>query len=214
MTQLDAASILQTARQEGDLPQGWTVIPLNVKAVQRAILSWLGGAAVGIGLFVLLLVAINGSGLGFGSAIILGLLAFVGLGSLWLAIKNVALLNDRERQLIVMTPELYVQQRGAKIVSVPMGEIAHITLRGVFGGDASYTTINESDPNNAVLGFGSLFGGVRPRRPRRTPDSLAFVDARTDEPITIAEDNSFADLPVLEEILRNYVDTANRARKI
>ena len=210
--QTDIEQILATARQEGDLPQGWTVIPLHVKTVQRAILNWLGGAVVGLALFALLFAAVHDD-LGFFSVIALAALAFVGIGSSYLVVKNVLVLRDKERQLIVMTPHLYVQQRGARIISVPMDQIGHITLRGVFGGDASYSTVNEHDPKYAVMGVGQMFGGARSRRPRRTPDSLAFVDMRDESAITVAEDNSFAELPILEELLRNYVDSALRVRK-
>ena len=209
---IDAEQILATARQEGDVPQGWTIIPLHIKTVQRAILNWIGGAIVGLGLFALLFAAVHDV-LGVVSIIALGAMAFVGIGSLYLALKNVRMLLDKDRQLIVMTPEYYVQQRGDRIVSVPMDQISHITLRGVFGGDASYSTIDERNPNNAVIGFGQMLGGVRPRRPRRTPDSLAFVDTRDDSAITVAEDNSFAELPILEELLRNYVESSRRVRK-
>src|SRR5579875_3911821 len=111
-----------------------------------------------------------------------------------------------------MTQDAYVQQRGAQVIGVPMKDIAHITLRGVFGGDASYSQVDERDYRNAVLGVGQIFGGVRPRRARRTPDSLAFIDTRTDEPVIIAEDNSFTDLPVLDELLRTYVENARRRK--
>ena len=210
--QIDAEQILATARQEGDVPQGWTVIPLHIKTVQRAILNWVGGAIVGLGLFALLFAAVHDI-LGIISIILLGVLAFVGIGSLYLAIKNVRVLQDKDRQLIVMTPDLYVQQRGARIISVPMDQVSHITLRGVFGGDTAYTTIDERNPQNAVMSFGQMLGGARPRRARRTPDSLAFVDARDASAITVAEDNNFAELPILEELLRNYVESAYRVRK-
>lgn len=210
---LDAEQILQTARQSEEPPQGWTVIPLDEKTVKRAILNWIGSAIVGVGLFGLLFAAVHDD-LTFFPLFLLAVLAFVGGGSLWLVLKNVRLLTDKARQLIVMTPENYVQQRGARIIVVPMSEISHITLRGVFGGDASYSTVDDRDLKNAVMGVGQMFGGgARPRRARRTPDSLAFVDARDDSPVVIAEDNSFAELPVLEELLRTYVDNARRVRK-
>ncbi len=211
----NAAEILRTAQQpDAELPKGWTVIPLNLATVRRNLLGWVGGALVGYGLFALLYLAVRDvlTPLSL-SGLILAILAFIGLGSTWLVIKYVRLYVGRAHQIIVMTPELYVQQRGANIVSVPMIDIEHITLRGVFGGDASYTQIDERNVSHAVLGLGQMLGGSQSRRARRTPDSLAFVDTRSAKPITIAEDNSFADLPVLEELLRTYVDNARRARK-
>jgi hypothetical protein len=209
----EAAEIMHAAHQEV-LPAGWTVIPVDEAAVRRAILSWLGGAAVGIGLFALLFAATRDvHGIITLPNVLLLLLGFVGVGSLWLMIKYIRLYVDRDRHLIVLTPEAYVQQRGATFINVPLIAIENITLRGVFGGDVSYTQVDDSNPRNAVLGFGQIMGGTRARRPRRTPDSLAFVDSRTERVITIAEDNSFTDLPVLEELLRNYVENARRDRK-
>ena len=209
-----AEQILQTARETGENPpEGWTVIPVNRPTVQRQILGWSGSAALGIVLFAWLFVALYPS-FNFLTIFILIVLAFLGLGSLWLLVKSLQVLLNADQHLIVMTPDLYVQQRGAAIVSVPMRDIDHITLRGVFGGDAAYTQMNDLDVDNAVMNFSRMLGGSRSRRPRRTPDSLAFVDARSDAPVTIAEDNSFADLPVIEEILRNYVNNARRARNV
>jgi hypothetical protein len=210
-----AEEILQAARQpDAVLPNGWTVIPLNLDAVRRSILGWIGGALVGVVLFALLFVTVHDVLTPISlSSFLLVLLAFIALGSTWLVIKYIRLYGDRSRQLIVMTPNLYVQQRGANITSVPMDAIEHITLRGVFGGDASYTQVNDRDVSHAVMGLGQMLGGSQARRARRTPDSLAFVDTRTDKPVTVAEDNSFTDLAVLEELLRTYVDNARRARK-
>jgi hypothetical protein len=209
---VDAEEILRAARQD-ELPAGWTVIPLNTTVVQRSILSWIGGTVVGFGLLALLLVALGGLHLSIGTGIVALILVFLGIGSLWLVIKYARLLADREHHLIVMTPDAYVQQRGAEIVAVPMNNVAHVTLRGVFGGDASYSqSVDERDYRNAVMGIGQMFGGSRSRRARRTPDSLAFVDTRNDAPVIIAEDNSFTELPVLEEMLRTYVENAQRRK--
>ncbi len=206
--------ILQTARGDAALlPQGWTVIPVHRPTVQRQSLGWAGSAALGAVLGIALFATIAPN-FNIISLALLGMFAFLTVGSLYLLAKSLRLLLDADHHLIVMTPDLFVQQRGASIVSVPMGEIDHITLRGVFGGDASYTQRNDLNVDNAVMSFSRMIGGSRARRPRRTPDSLAFVDARTDAPITVAEDNSFAALPVIEELLRNYVDNARRARKI
>jgi hypothetical protein len=208
----DATEILAATHQDV-LPEGWTVVPLDEAAVRRSILSWLGGAVVGLGLFALLFATTRDvHGIITLPNFLLVILGFIGVGSLWLMVKYIRKYTDRARQIIVMTPEWFVQQQGDKISSIPLIDIENITLRGVFGGDASYTQVNESDPRHAVLGFGQIMGGSRARRPRRTPDSLAFVDSRTGQVITIAEDNSFTDLPVLEELLRTYVEGA-RARK-
>ncbi|MBA3823356.1 MAG: hypothetical protein H0X24_05530 [Ktedonobacterales bacterium] len=209
-----ADQILQTAHQnEAQLPEGWTVIPVNRQTVQRQILGWSGSTLLGLVLGGALLAAIYPT-FSIITLALLAVLAFLALGSLWLLIRSARLLMDADRHLIVLTPDLYVQQRGSRIISVPMGEIDHITLRGVFGGDPSYTQNSEVSVDNAVLSVGRMLGGSRTHRARRTPDSLAFVDARTDAPIMVAEDNSFAELPVIEELLRNYVNSARNARKV
>lgn len=209
-----AAQILQTARlSEEQLPKGWTVIPVNRQTVQRQMLGWAGSALVGMvfGIWILAAIYPNFNIFSIG---ILGVCAFLAIGSIVLLARALRLLLDIDRHLIVLTPDLYVQQRGALIISVPMREIDHITLRGVFGGDAAYTQRSDLNIENAVMSFGRMFSGNQMRRARRTPDSLAFIDARTDAPITVAEDNSFADLPVIEELLRNYVTSARNARKV
>jgi hypothetical protein len=209
-----AAQILQTARlSDEQLPEGWTVIPVNQQTVRKQAWGWAGSALVGAVFGSWILVALYPS-FNIFSLGILGVCAFLAIGSIVLLVRALRLLLDANRHLIVLTPELYVQQRGDRIISVPMRSIDHITLRGVFGGDAAYTQRSDLQVENAVMSFGRMFGGNQMRRARRTPDSLAFIDARTDAPITIAEDNSFAELPVIEELLRNYVTSARNARKI
>lgn len=208
---MDPDDILARARQAGDPPEGWTVIPLDRKSVRTATLGWGGSAIVGFGLFAVILGTVYNV-IGPIHIIILAVLAFIGVGSLYLMMKKVRQLLDAEHYLVVMTPELFVEQTGRHVISLPMGAIGHITLRGVFGGDASTTVVDERDYRNAVVGFGQLLGGRQNHRPRRTPDSLSFVDTRNDEVIKIAEDNTFTDLPVLEELLRAYVEAA-RVRK-
>lgn len=209
---MDAEAILQTARQPGDPPENWTVIPLNTRVVRRTLLGWIGGAFVGYVLFALLLSVVYNS-LSFIPVILLAILLFVGIGSTMLIVKNFRMLADADRHIIVMTPEFYVQQRRETIIMVPMRDITNITLRGVFGGDASVVQAQDLNVDNAVMNFGRFMGGSAHRRQRRTPDSLAFVDARTETVITVSDDNSHTDLPVLDELLHNYVEAARRARK-
>lgn len=209
---MDAEAILEKARQPGDPPENWTIIPLNRREVRRTLLGWIGGALVGYVLFGLLLAVVYNS-LSFIPVALLAILLFVGVGSTILIAKNARMLADADRHVIIMTPDYYVQQRGGTIIMVPMDAIGNITLRGVFGGDASVVQSQDLDVNNAVMSLGRFMGGSAHRRQRRTPDSLAFVDGRTEEVITVADDNSHTDLPVLDELLRNYVEAARRARK-
>jgi hypothetical protein len=209
-----ADEILHIARQPDDLPHGWTVVTLNRQRVVRSIWEWAGGTAVGVVFFALLWIAVRGIQLSIVSAILFAVFAFLAVGSAWLVVKYARLLADADRHLIVMTPETLVLQRGDKITLVPMEAIIHLTLRGVFGGDPSYSQVDDRDVRHAVMGF-NLFGnfGGGSRRARRTPESLAFVDSRTEAVVVVADDNSFAELPVLEELLRNYIENAQRTRK-
>lgn len=205
---MDPEEILAQARQPGEPPEGWTIIPLDRKSVQIAMLGWIGGAIVGLGLFALLLAAVY-SVISPIHIVLLAILAFVGFGSLYLAGKKAVQLRDAAHYLVVMTPELFIQQTGKHIITLPWNAIGHITLRGVFGGEAAVTVADERDYRTGVVGFSQMLGGRQNNRPRRSPDSLSFVDLRNDMVIKVAEDNSFTDLPVLEELLRNYVDAAH-----
>ena len=209
---MDPQAILDQARQSGDPPRGWTVIPLNRPAVLWALAGWLSSAFVGVGLFVWLLAAVWG-GVSIFHLFFLALLGFVGVGSLYLAGKKTLQYLNADRYLIVLTPEQFVQQTGSRVTSLAMTDIGHITLRGVFGGDLNHVPYSDRDAGGAVLTMNRMLGGQQGRRTRRTPDSLAFVDMRTDAVIEIAQDNSFTDLPVLEELLRSYVDAIRPAFK-
>jgi hypothetical protein len=207
---MDAETILAKAREPGDPPEYWTIIPLDQAAVRKSAFGWAFAALVGFSLFALLFFSTFAQ---FNVVIwiVLAVMAFVGLGSTWLLIKKVRQLLDANRHLIVMTPDTYVQQVGSRIVAVPMGSIANITLRGVFGGNADNLARDATVPTYGQM-VGRMFGGSQAHRTRRTPDSLAFVDTRTDEIVVVAEDNSFAHLALIEEMLRTYVDAARRAR--
>lgn len=91
----EAADILAQAHQE-ELPDGWTVVPVNEKMVRRSVLNWLGGSIVGFGLFALLFAATRDVLAPISlSSILLLILGFIGIGSLWLMIKYIRLYADR-----------------------------------------------------------------------------------------------------------------------
>ncbi len=208
---MEAQAILDTARAPGDPPDNWTVIPLDRRSVRMSILGWLGGMLLGMGLGALLFFAALPS-ISLFIWLVLGVLAFVGIGSHWLMAQKTRQLLDAARYIIVMTPDLYVQQTGGRLVAVPMGDITSITLRGVFGGLPHGGARDMAQPPSFGLMINQFFGGSQTHRTRRTPDSLAFVDNRDQSVVVVAEDKSFAELPVIEELLRNYVENALRAR--
>lgn len=209
---MDPETILQRAQEPGDLPAGWTVIPLNRQIVRQSVWYWVMGTAVGFGLFALLFASVAGQFYLVSIAtILLAVLGFVGGGSAYLAIQKLLMLADAERYIIVLTPDHFVQQRGAQVIAVPTDAIEAITLRGVFGG-VDDTLAQDRDVLNASMNFTRFLGGTQRHRTRRTPDSLAFVDRRNQQEVVVAEDNSFTELPVLEEYLRRYAAGEARLR--
>ncbi|HKD74723.1 MAG TPA: hypothetical protein VKB76_04480, partial [Ktedonobacterales bacterium] len=97
---MEAQEILERAHQPGDLPEGWTVIPLDRNAVRMAILGWAGGAVVGFGLFILLWIVVANV-IGIIQILFLAALAFIGIGSSILLVEKVRQFVDADRYLIV-----------------------------------------------------------------------------------------------------------------
>jgi len=207
----DSASILQQARQSDEPPKGWTVIPLDVREARRAVLGWFGSALLGVVLFALLYNTVKDS-LNIFTLIVLAVLGFLAVGSGWLLARRAYQLMNADKFIIVMTPEQFVEQKGTKTIAVPMKAIENITLRGAFGG-LEHAGYRDDDYRTGVITFQQMLGGRQSQRRRRTPDSLAFVDSNTGKVITIAEDNGFANLAVIEEILRTYVDNARHGMR-
>ncbi len=210
---MDAEEILTIARTATEPPESWTVIPLNQQITRQAAILWTGGSLVGFGLMIWLYIAVANIfsfySIQFFFMLVLG---FIGVGSAFVVVGRVRKLLDADHYLIVLTPEVFVQQRGKTITEVPLRNVANLTLRGVFGGNVAYTQYDERDPRNAAFSLNQMLGGRQTQRARRTPDSLAFIDTRTDSPVIIAEDNSFGELPIIEELIRQYVESMPRAR--
>lgn len=202
--------ILRIARENQEPPVGWIVVPINRSVVLRSLIGWGASALLGYGLFIILLLAIMPDFNAI-TLFLLGILAFLGIGSTWLAVQKSSQYFSAENYLIVLTPESFVQQNGKQIINVPMSEIEHITLRGVFGG----TSQEKIDRNyqSAVISPTQMFTGRLAHRARKTPESLSFVDSRTKNIIVISEDSAFAELEILEDLLRTYVDAARNVRK-
>lgn len=203
---MEPSEILRIALQPGEPPVGWTVIPINRENVRRSIFGWTLASLLGFGLMAVLLSFIfdvfSVFSLPFLFILIMG---FLGIGSAYLVVKKIRVLSDADHHLIVLTPDLYVQRTGAKVTAVPLTQVSNVTLRGVFGGSMS-SKLDDTDVKVAAMSANQFFGGRQLHRTRRTPDSLAFVDARDGSIVTVAEDNSFAPLEVLEEYLRQYTD--------
>ncbi len=208
---MDTNELLQIAKSQEQPPPGWTVITLNRGNILYATTGWALSLLLGFSLMLALYISSYNS-LNPLIIIFLGILGFIAVGSAYLLIKKLIMLTHLDQYIIVLTPEQYVQQQRAKIIDVPLIDIDHITLRGVFGGGIAMSKYDQRDPRNATLTIPEFLGGRQSHRQRRTPDSLAFIDTRTNTLIVVAEDKSFAELGVLEELLRDHVNEARKRK--
>jgi hypothetical protein len=95
-------------------------------------------------------------------------------------------------------------------------DVLHVTPRGRAPIDRTPDNANTDlqGPGENMMGF--LFGrymtpsGQKQRRKRmRTPTSLAFLDGRTDQEITIVNDDAYGDPFAIAEVLKQYVASAH-----
>ncbi len=216
---MDSSEILEQARMGPDAPPGWVVLPLGRDKVILGILGWIFGIVLGLGLFTLLAFIMipynyqHGAGPAIFSTILLGILLFTGLGSLWALIIDIRRLLTIEKHVIVITPEAFVKQEGEKIIHVPLMYVRHVTARGAAPStdrsvdSASLDTRSHAGDNliGFVAGRGFTSSGMRWRRKRmRTPTSLAFIDSRTDREVTVVTDASYGDPFMIAALLKQY----------
>lgn len=216
---MEAAEILATARSS-DAPSTWVILPLQRKQVGLSILGWVMGAILGLSLFVGLFLATwpdnfqHGTGGIIITSLFLALLAFTGIGSLWLLVQDALRLMRADRSIIVITPQVYCKQDGSKIDLVPLEEVGYITTRGSRSPGsrsswASYGSSGSSKPaaddhvSSGSSARGMLFGR---RRNPRGPTSVAFVDLRNDKKIIVTNDHSYGHPYDLGETLRAFVE--------
>jgi hypothetical protein len=220
---MDAAEILSTARS-GDAPSNWVILPLRRKEVSLSILGWAVGAIMGLGLFFALFAATWPGNFEHGAAgiIITGLflviLGFVGVGSLWLLIKDTFRLLRADRSIIVITPQVYCKQEGKKIDLVPLEEVGYVTTKGAraparHSSWASYEAPAPAvDPEDRRVSAGATAGRMffpRRRRPRG-PTSVAFVDLRNDKKFIVTNDHSYGHPYEVGETLHAFVEARLR----
>jgi len=155
------------------------------------------------------------------TSILLALLLFIGLGSLWATYVDTRRLLDADRHRIIITPNDFVKQEGDKVVHVPLMHIRHVTARGVPPPDR---TPNRESSVRQVSGVGEnisgfFFGrnmmqatgrsGTRLRSRRmRTPTTLAFLDTRTDTEVIVVRDKAFGDPFAIAALLKQYAASA------
>src|SRR2546426_9645150 len=216
-----ATEILTQVREDSNRPATWLVFPLLRKKVAWGIVGWTFGIIIGLGLFALvtpIVVPFNyqrGPLAAITTTLLLAILLFVGLGSIWALVVDVRRLRQADKHLIVITPEDFVKQEGEKIIHVPLVYVRHVTARGIRPTDPDVSESHSSEGSTAVSSrrrgprdvpgvgenlSGFVFGrGLVPsgqrwkRRRMRTPTSLAFIDTRTDTQVTVVADEAYGD---------------------
>ena len=216
---MEADEILMQAKAGAEPPHGWIVFPLLRNKMMLAILGWILGILMGVGLFAWVApIVIPANYLGglfpiLFSTCLLGILAFIAIGSAWVLVADFRRLRDADRHLIVITPEDFVKQEGKKIIHVPLMYVRHVTARGKAPVDRTapqepgVRQVQSFGENVAgfIFGRGAVPSGIRQRRKRmRTPTTLAFIDTRSDSEVLVVTDEAYGDPFMIAAILKQY----------
>src|SRR5215471_4833116 len=111
---MEATEILEKARAGGELPNGWIVFPLLRNKVKLGILGWFCGVIIGFGCFTVMFPLMIPHNLFYGpipaliSISLLGMVLFVGIGSIWQIIIDTRRLIEADKHIIVITPDEFV----------------------------------------------------------------------------------------------------------
>ena len=216
---MEADEILTRARSSPETLHGWIILPISRRNLAMAILGWTFGMVLGLGLFAAVASIViptnfqRGIAAAIITSILLAMLLFIGLGSLWTLITDIGRWRHADKHIIIITPEDFVKQEGDKIIHVPLVNVRHVTARGK-------APVDRTVPEGSQLGeiprasenvAGFLFGrglipsGARTRRRRmRTPTSLAFIDTRTDSEVTVVTDEVYGDPFMIAALLKQY----------
>lgn len=220
---MNAEEILVRAKEGTEPPNGWVVLPLLVDKLLWSMVGWVLGIIIGLGLFAAILPVvvpynfIRGLGPALITTVLLAVLLFIGLGSVWSLVSDMQRFRRRSEYLIVLTREDIVIQQGKRIVQVPLLYVRHVTARGTPPPDR---TVPHESSIRQIQGVGSSMtsfflgrgftegvpGGTR--RTRRTPTTLAFVDGRTDDEIMVASDGAYGDPFMIAATLKQYAESA------
>lgn len=227
---MESVQILaQTSSQEG-VPQDWLVFSLIRSKVFFGILGWIFGTLAGGLLFIFMAPImiphnyLNGIASAIITTLILLIVLFICLGSLWSLIVDALRLSHADKHVIILTPDDFVKQEGKKIIHVPMDEVKHVTVRGPAPVDRSLESARQdAQVGGAAENIASLFVGRRvaesPRRGvkkkrMRTPVSLAFIDGRTETEVRVLADSSYGDPYYIAAHLKEYArSAAQKAQK-
>lgn len=220
---MDAEDILAQATKDKELPEGWVVFSLLRSKLIWGLIGWILGVVMGFGLLALIAPIVipsnyqRGTFAVISTTILLGILLFIFLGSLWMLIVDVQRLMYPDRHVIVLTNTDFVKREGSKIIHVPLIDIRHVTPRGRAPIDRSVPdgSAIRTVPGMGESMFGLVFGrgttqeGQRHRRKRmRTPTSLAFMDDRTQSEVTVVNDDVYGDPFTLASVIEQYVVSA------
>jgi hypothetical protein len=224
---MEATEILEKARAGGELPNGWIVLPLLRNKVKLGILGWFCGVIIGFGCFAVMVPLMIPHNFLYGpiaaliSILLLGMVLFVGIGSVWQIIIDTRRFLEADKHIIVITPDEFVMQDGDEIRHVPMMYVRHITARGIAPPD-------RTPPKGAVVSnmphvgenlSGFLFGrGFIPtvsrwrarRRAKHTPSTLGFIDSRTDSEVIIRDYNLYGDPSTIATLMQEYAASVRR----
>jgi hypothetical protein len=218
---MESVQILAQANTEERIPYNWLVFSLIRQKVIVGILGWVFGAVIGGLLFAFMapiMIPHNyqaGAGPAVFSTIILAVVLYVCLGSIWSMIVDIQRLRHAEKHVIIITPEDFVKQEGEKITHVPLEYVKYVTARGAPPVDRSAAAARE-DVHTSSVGenVGSLiFGrriaesgrkGILGRKRMRTPTTLAFIDSRTDREVVVLTDRAYGDPHYIAAHLKEY----------
>lgn len=216
---MEAEEILARIKESAEQPEGWIVLPLSRNKLLVGIAGWAFGIILGLGLCATIVPIvipynyIHGFGPALFTTLLLAVMLFIGLGSLWSLITDIKRLRRIADYVIVITDTDFVKHEGVKIVHVPLVNVRHVTARGTPPPDR--TPSRESELRNIpsvgesasgfLFGRGILPSGQRWRRTRmRTPTSLAFIDTRTDDEVTVVTDGAYGDPFMIAALLKQY----------
>ena len=224
---MEATEILAKAKAGGELPKGWVVLPLLRDKVKLGILGWICGVIIGFGFFVLMVPFMIPHNYQYGpfpalaSTLLLAMVLFIGVGSIWQIIVDTRRLLEADKHIIILTPDEFVAQDGEKIIHVPLMYVRHITARGI-------APVDRTPPQGPVVSnmphvgdnlSGFLFGrGFIPtvsrwrarRRAKHTPSTLGFIDSRTNNEVIIKNYNQFGDPNIIAALMQDYTSSVRQ----
>jgi hypothetical protein len=153
------------------------------------------------------------------STIILAMVLYVCLGSLWAMIVDILRVMHYKEHILIITPDDLVKQEGKKVIHVPLQYVKYVTARGTPPVDRSMETARKDvqtasvgenlsslvvGRNIAESGRRGLFG----RKRMRTPTTLAFIDERSGREVVVLRDQSHGDPYYIAAHLKEYARSA------